>query len=499
MSFESDKIKQIISRGEGLDVEFKESFDSLSRSVFETICAFLNRKGGHILLGVADNGEVVGVNKDTVQNQLDTLNRDTNNPQIISPTFYLATEVVEVDGKTVIYIYVPESSQPHTYKGVIYDRNGEGDTKLTNQQLITNLYLRKQDGYTENKVFPYLRMEDFETEMFKVARNYARLTRDDHPWLNMTDEEILVSARMRLRDVHTGVEGYTLAAALLFGKENTLAAVLPHYKTDALCRKVDVERYDDRDDIRCNLMGAYSRLLAFIRKHLPDRFYLEGTQRMSIRELIFREMVANLLVHREFSSAYPATMTIYKDVVVTENWNRPYMMGRISLENLKPHPKNPTIANFFKQLGWVEELGSGIRKMYKYCPIYVKDALPVIEEGDVFKLTIRHEPDNGPLNETINDRHDVDKQEDSCFDEDGNLINETINETINDTQSLILNLIKERQGIDRKEISIEIKKTLATVSRYIASLKARNLIEYRGSRKTGGYYLITKRKQDNSK
>lgn len=94
-----------------------------------------------------------------------------------------------MEGKTIIYIYVPESSQPHTYKGVIYDRNGEGDTKLTNQQLITNLYLRKQDGYTENKVFPCLRMEDFETEMFKVARNYARLTRGDHPWLNMTDEE----------------------------------------------------------------------------------------------------------------------------------------------------------------------------------------------------------------------------------------------------------------------------------------------------------------------
>ena len=94
-------------------------------------------------------------------------------------------------------------------------------------------------------------------------------------------------------------------------------------------------------------------------------------------------------------------MTIYKDVVVTENWTRPYMMGRISLENLKPHPKNPTIANFFKQLGWVEELGSGIRKMYKYCPIYVKDALPVIEEGDVFKLTIRHEP--------LNNRHGVDR------------------------------------------------------------------------------------------
>lgn len=66
-------------------------------------------------------------------------------------------------------------------------------------------------------------------------------------------------------------------------------------------------------------MGAYPRLLAFIQKHLPDRFYLEGTQRISIRDVIFREVVANLLVHREFSNAYPATLTIFKDKVVTEN------------------------------------------------------------------------------------------------------------------------------------------------------------------------------------
>lgn len=204
-------------------------------------------------------------------------------------------------------------------------------------------------------------------------------------------------------------------------------------------------------------------------------------------------------MHREFSSAYPATMTIYKDVVVTENWNRPYMMGRISLENLKPHPKNPTIANFFKQLGWVEELDSGIRKMYKYCPIYVKDALPVIEEGDVFKLTIRHEPDNGPLNDTINNRHDVDKQCDSPFDEDADRENGPINGPINNTELLVLNVIKEKEGINREEISRLVKKGTTTVRRYIASLKARNLIEYRGSRKTGGYYLITKIKQDNSK
>lgn len=68
----SNQIKQIIAGGESVEVEFKESATSLARSVFETICAFLNRKGGHILLGVKDNGEIVGVNEDSIASQLDT-------------------------------------------------------------------------------------------------------------------------------------------------------------------------------------------------------------------------------------------------------------------------------------------------------------------------------------------------------------------------------------------------------------------------------------------
>jgi len=53
-----------------------------------------------------------------------------NNPQVLSPKFFLSTEVVDIDGKKVIHIYVPESSQPHSYKGHLYDRNEDG-VKLT--------------------------------------------------------------------------------------------------------------------------------------------------------------------------------------------------------------------------------------------------------------------------------------------------------------------------------------------------------------------------------
>lgn len=310
------------------------AWEELPRNVYETICAFLNRKGGYIFLGVKDNGHVEGVREDTIQTQLKTLANDMNNPQLITPTFRLETEVVEIEGKKIICIRVPESSQPHSFKGTYYDRNEDGDYKLANY-LLTNLFLRKYDGHSENKVFPHLRIDDFVQEDFDFVRKRVALYDREHSWINMSNEDILHSAKMHLRDDRTGEEGYTLAAALMFGKGNALAMTCPNYKTDALCRKEDTDRYDDRDVVDCNLIQAYGRLMSFARKHTPDRFYLEGDRRISIRDIIFREAISNLLIHREFTYPYPATLTIYKETFVTENWNIPYMTGRITPENLK--------------------------------------------------------------------------------------------------------------------------------------------------------------------
>ena len=128
--------------------------------------------------------------------------------------------------------------------------------------------------------------------------------------------------------------------------------------------------------------------MAFIQKHLPEQPYIEGMQRFSLRDRILREVVLNMLIHREYSSAYPATFTIYKDTIVTENWNIPYVYGPINLQTLKPHRKNPVIANIFSQMGIVEELGSGTLKMFKYTPLYANGKEPVIEEQDVYRTEI---------------------------------------------------------------------------------------------------------------
>ena len=190
------------------------------------------------------------------------------------------------------------------------------------------------------------------------------------------------------KDPITGKEGYTLAAVLLLGNDQTINAALPHHKTDAILRVENLDRYDDRDDIRTNLIESYDRLMAFIEKHLPDKFYQEGVQRIKLRNRIFREVVSNLLIHREFTNAFPAKLIIEKDRVYTENWNLPHGTGTIDPANFSPYPKNPNIAKFFKEIGRVDELGSGVRNTFKYCGIYTAGTKPEFIEGDVFKTII---------------------------------------------------------------------------------------------------------------
>ena len=138
-----EKLKAIISQGEGTEVELKESKDSLARKVYESICAFLNRRGGHVVLGVDNDRNVIGINPSKVQEQLDQLAKDMNNPQLFKPTYYLNFEPMDIDGKKVIYFYVPESTQGHSYKGVFYDRNQDGDFELRSTEQIANLFIRK--------------------------------------------------------------------------------------------------------------------------------------------------------------------------------------------------------------------------------------------------------------------------------------------------------------------------------------------------------------------
>lgn len=268
------------------------------------------------------------------------------------------------------------------------NRNGDGDLDITdNTNLVSGMYMRKQGTYTENRIFPFAEISELKSELLIKVRKMAANERANHPWKSMNDLELLKSAGLYLKDPQSGEEGITLGGILILGSEELIHAALPHYRTDAILRRINIDRYDDRDDIRVNLIESYERLMQFVSKHLNDNFYLEGDRRISLRDKIFREVVSNLLIHREFANPFPAKLVIEKDRVYAENSNKSHGNGIIDPENFSPFPKNPTIAKFFKEIGWVDELGSGVRNITKYNKIY-SGAIPTFIEEDVFKTII---------------------------------------------------------------------------------------------------------------
>ena len=389
MDVTEQQIIELIRKGEGLDLEFKTCRNQLNRHVYETVCAFLNRHGGTLLLGVQDNGVIQGIEPDTVAQIRKDFVTAINNPQKISPPTYMAVDEVTVDGKPLLRIYVPESSQVHRCNGRIYDRNEDGDLDITDHTAqVAQLYQRKQVTYSENMVFPHLGLDDLDRNLIARCRKTATLRWEDHPWKDLDDLELLQSAQLYQTDPETGKSGVTRAGILLLGKQLPLLRAVPHHRTDLILRKVNLDRYDDRDFVDVNLVESYERIMAFIHKHLPDPFYLEGTTSISIRDAIFREVASNILIHREYTNAFPAKLIVEYGQVRTENSSRPHGFGRMDPENFSPFPKNPVIARFFRQIGRADELGSGMRKMMKYSRAY-GGADPELVEGDVFRMVIR--------------------------------------------------------------------------------------------------------------
>lgn len=460
-----DEVKKLIQDGEKIDVEFKESKDTITKDVFDTVCSFNNRNGGHILLGVNDKREIVGVNKDRVDKVIKEFTTSINNPQKIYPPLYLLPEVFEIDNKKIIHIRVPEGYRVCRHNGRIWDRSYEGDVNVTdNSELVYKLYARKQGSYFVNKVYPNLDISFLDSSVIAKAKKMAISRNQNHVWKEMSDEELLRSANLILTDPETKREGITLAAILLFGKDNSIMSVLPQHKTDAIFRVVNKDRYDDRDVVITNLIDSYERLIAFGQKHLNDLFVLDGIVNVNARDRILREIVSNTLAHRDYSSGYPAKMIIDDENITVENSNLAHGFGALDLRKFEPFPKNPTISKVFREIGLADELGSGMRNTYKYTQLY-SGRKPLFEEGDIFRTII-------PLSKIATQKV-------------GYQYSEVQNE-FEEIENSIKNIIKENNKVSRKEMAKLLNVGEKTVTRYIKEIKN---IKYVGVGKNGHWEI----------
>ncbi|MDR2267634.1 MAG: putative DNA binding domain-containing protein [Christensenellaceae bacterium] len=390
----AEVIKQLLDAGRSEVVEFIECAGKLDDAVFETVIAFSNRFGGHLILGVDDKGIIIGVNPDIIDQIMLNFATCLDNPEKVLPTVFLKLEQFVLDGKCLLYAYVPVSENMMLTSCRIFERVGATNEDVTTLPArITQICARKSRFSSEAEIFPYITESELRMDLVLRAKAMALAKYPDHPWKNMRPWDIFRHAGLYGHDWRSNKVGFNLAAVLLFGHDEVIASCARGHITDALLRVHNIDRYDDRITVGTNLIEAYDILIEFVRKHTMDRFVLVNDQSVSVRSHIAREIVSNMLVHREYSQSFVSRLVIEKDRMYTENWNIPKRKGRINPCNMLCNPKNPIISQFFRNIGRADAMGSGVLNLYKYTELYT-GLEPEIIEDDIFRTIIPMVPAN---------------------------------------------------------------------------------------------------------
>ena len=450
------QMKEMILSGENISVEFKESKNELNLSSLETVVAFLNKKGGYCIFGVSDNKEIVGVNEDASDKiKVDFANL-VNNPQKINPPMPLMLQEMYIDDKLILYVYVPESSEVHKLNNsIIYERTDEGDRDITNNQYaLKRLYLRKSGRSSEDFIYKQITIDDFDNDTINKARKLSVIKNSDSEWKDLTNEEILKQPKFYKKDFETGEYGFNLASILLFGKKETISSIMSWYKVDIIKRIKDTERYDDRFICEDNLINSFDEIQKYINSNIESPFFLdENGVTYNATGVIVREIVGNILIHRDFMDATSPKIIIYKDKIVATNPNMSRNYQVLNADNFEPFSKNAIIAKVFRKIGYADELGSGVRKINDVCNKYFKSK-PIFEDKDVFKVEVDFISESQQESNNLNQE----KMIIEFIKENGKINNEQCRNLLNVEKSraakLLLNLFEKnivmRHGKGRK-------------------------------------------------
>ncbi len=103
------ELKELIEEGENIQNEFKRKF-SASDKIAREMIAFANTKGGHIIFGVDDDKEIIGVES---EKEIAELIKDTAENYCEPPLEYNIS-YIELEGKEIVVVSIPESdNKPH--------------------------------------------------------------------------------------------------------------------------------------------------------------------------------------------------------------------------------------------------------------------------------------------------------------------------------------------------------------------------------------------------
>jgi ATP-dependent DNA helicase RecG len=293
---------------------------------------------------------------------------------------------------------------------------------------------------------------------------------------------VLVAQAGRLTPSHGGL--------ILFGRDEPRQRLFPEARVSC-ARFRSAERVDflDRLDIEGTVLDALEEAPKFIRRNTRWAARIVTMRRQDIpeySEIALREVLVNAVAHADYSlTGMRIRVAIYANRLEVEN---PGMLPfGMTLEDLKAgvsRIRNRVIVRVLRELGLVEEWGTGYRRVTQACekggyppPTWqeLSSALRVIFEPHPEAVDEERERTDIPAGEPENEA-----------------VNEAVNEAINARQQWFVSQIAAGQRPGWAELAQAWQVSRSTAQRDVADLKARGLIEFVGAPKTG-FYRLAKR------
>jgi ATP-dependent DNA helicase RecG len=360
-------------RSESDRVEWKESAKSAD-DVLHPACALANdlggsRQDGFVLFGVNKRGEVTGIDDrgqrlDKVQQQI--ASRLTSTAIYPTPSFDL--EVVEWSGKILLALRVHPYQVPPvvTVNTVAWVRKGTTTQRATDADL-SRLRERRPEAARpfDTRCLHEAMLDDLEITALGSA--YEADRDDDQDPETFPSLEAWLSNRRGLGAPVDGVWRPTAAAVLLHGKspQDWLPGAVVEFVRYA---GGDVDSaISARRTAAGTLPNQLEVLWAQIAAHLDDLPIAAAGIRAGFSPRfpveVLKELARNLVQHRQYEGTHaPGRVEWFDDRIELSNPGAPF--GRASEGEFGEHSdyRNPSITKGLVELGYVEQLGRGIRR-----------------------------------------------------------------------------------------------------------------------------------------
>jgi ATP-dependent DNA helicase RecG len=486
-----DLLQELAALDESHRIEVKQA-RQIDRSVMETICAFANEPGlggGYLLLGLSRDPQDLFSNAYKVHgiDQPDKLQSDLASQcaSVFNRPLRPRLSVEELNGKTVVVVYVPESApteKPIFIKSLglprgAYRRIGPTDQEGTEDDLVA-LYAGHQIETFDAALLPDADMSDMDPAAIDDYRQQRRAINPDAEELTWSNDDLLLALGCAKRD--SGQLRPTVAGIVLFGSSMALRRCFPMMRIDYIRvpgRKW-VENPDHRFDtleIRAPLFAAIRRATNTVRDELIQSFSLpegalarEDEPTLPLR--VIREAIVNAVMHRSYRIHGAIQIIRYANRLEIRNPGHS-IKAEEQLGEPGSETRNPCIAAVLHEVNIAETKGSGIRAMREL--MLAQDLLPPTFESsrrpDQFVATFLFHHFLGP--------------------EDLAWLRNLTREPISDEESRALVFVRELGAIDNAAYRAINRTDTLNASGHLRRLRDLELLEMKGAG-SRSYYVL---------